>query len=160
MPIDETVQAGWIALNVNATTTDDAALAATTKTYALKSSLAADLKMDTNGVLVMFKGGTGTAPADGGTFAWELYGYRLQGDAEFIASGTGTFGTQVDSAGARYADTLAITYQRWPATVAVADAAGDNGMAKIYFDALGIDYLYCGITTKNSKQVYAYYSIV
>lgn len=104
-----------------------------------------ELPRRANGVLVIMHGYHATAPEDK-TMAWMLIGWRFDGGpAEFIANGTATLGTQRVAAGTAtemWADTIAITAQKWPKTISIIDS-GNNRIAKLAFDLCGISDIAC-----------------
>lgn len=103
---------------------------------------AVELPPHANAGLVLFHG-TDTADE---TMAWMLVGWRgLGGPAEFIANGTATLGTQQLEAATTtglYADTIAITAQKWPSIISIVDS-GNNRVAKLVFDLCGIKHIAC-----------------
>ena len=85
---------------------------------------------------------------------WKLWGYREGDDAEYIANGTAVIGTQTatmtnDGTATLYMDTIVISAQRWLKTFATTDASGNNEMAKLHGDAMGLFLPYMEITTIN-----------
>ena len=89
------------------------------------------------------------------TFTYTIYAWRPgNGPAEFVATGTGTLGTQAvvkyphNGAAATskfWAHALTVT-GRWNKTVASTDITGNNEVAKLLFDFCGYEYIYVEIT--------------
>lgn len=106
---------------------------------------ARELPVRANAALVIMHGTHATAPEDK-TMAWMLIGWRFDGGpAEFIANGTATLGTQRVAAGTAtemWADTIAITAQKWPKALSIVDSA-NNRVAKLAFDLCGIRHIAC-----------------
>jgi len=114
----------------------------------------------------------GGAAADK-TFTYTIYAWRTgNGPAEFVATGTGTLGTQAvvayphnrATATAKFwADTLTVT-GRWNKTVTSTDTSGNNQVAKLLFDFCGYEYIYVeissadGSTGTEAGNVSVYYS--
>jgi len=96
--------------------------------------------------------------ADAKTFSWKLYGWKGQWQpAEYIALGTGIYGTQdvgrlpdktlhLTGDLRNWADTLVITTQYFPQTLAVS-TVGSNSICKLSFDVAGYEYIYVEITS-------------
>jgi len=110
-----------------------------------------------NAIQFIFCGG---AAADK-TFSWKIYAWRRSnGPCEFIASGTGTLGTQavvkypLDGSTATnkfWADTLAVSEQGALKTFSLADASGNNRVAKLYGDLCGYEWIYIEITSADGS---------
>lgn len=104
-----------------------------------------------NAVELAFCGGD----AANDTFSYTVYAYRrTNGPATFVCSGVGTLGTQAvvkyPHSGATatskfWADTLTMT-DRWLKNVETTDSSGNNQVARIWFDAVGYEWIYVEIT--------------
>lgn len=149
----------------------DTDLTATTKNWATflstyhprsgSSGIAVELRPIENRLTVIFD----FATANSDTAAASLYAYKEGGPAEFICSiATLTAGNQESdivgggSTTRYFCDTITAPTQRWPNTVGRADYEGDNGMAKLTFDARGYKYLLCLFTTIGSGSTRAWFS--
>ena len=98
--------------------------------------------------------------ANNKTLSWKLYAWKdLDAPAEYVALGTATFGTQDvgrfpdrtfhDTGDLRnWADTIAITTQYFPKTLAVTTIANDS-ICKLTVDGAGYGYWYFEITDAN-----------
>ena len=111
--------------------------------------------------------------AAGKTFTYTIYAWRTDnGPAEFVATGTGTLGTQAvvayphnraTATSKFWADTLTVT-GRWNKTVTSTDTTGNNEVAKLLFDFCGYEYIYVeissadGSTGTEAGNVAVYYS--
>jgi len=108
-----------------------------------------------NGVQLIFCGG---AAADK-TFHYKIYAWKnANGPAEVVADGNGVLGTQAvvkypDTAAAAtskfWADTLTVTGY-WLKTVTSTATTGSNGVAKLWFDMCGYEWLYVEITSADN----------
>ena len=144
--------------------------------FAQKPSGAIQLKARNDGeghggsaIEVIFAGGS----AAGKTFTYTLYGWRrTNGPARFIATGTGTLGTQAvvkypDTAATAtskfWADTLSVT-GRWLKAVSSSDTSGNNEVASLQYDFCGYEWLYVeiqsadGTTGSEAGSISVYYS--
>ena len=102
-----------------------------------------DVPQGANAAVVIFHGTDGANEV----MNWMLVGWAEGGPAEFIANGTATLGTQRVATGTStglYADTIAITAQKWDAIVSIADS-GNNRIAKLCFDMCGLAWVACVI---------------
>jgi len=123
-----------------------------------------------NAIQFIFCGG----PAPDKTFSWTIYAWRRNnGPCELIAFGTATLGTQAvvkyphNKAAATnkyWADTLNVSFQGSLKTFSLADAAGNNHVAKLYGDLCGYEWVYVEITDADGStgteagNVSVYYS--
>ncbi|MHC4364800.1 MAG: hypothetical protein ACYSTJ_04955 [Planctomycetota bacterium] len=138
----------------------DSDLTASTKTWATfistyhpRSSTnkpAIQLPSQANRITVIFD--HKNANTDTATFI--IYAYREGGPAEYVCSSTLTAGAQeTDDATTRYyADTIGTVTDRWPETLTESDSGGNNGVAKITFDARGYKYLLCLFTAISTND--------
>jgi len=101
-----------------------------------------DIPQLANAGIVIFHGYHATAPNDK-TLTWMLVGWREKGPAEYIANGTATLGTQrvdSDTSTETYADTIAISAQKWLKPLYIKDSAS-NRVAKLVFDLCGLSHI-------------------
>jgi len=107
-------------------------------------------------IQLIFCGGS----AAGKTFTYTIYAWRTDnGPAEFVATGTGTLGTQAvikyphnraTATSKFWADTLTAT-GRWNKTVTSTDSTGNNQVAKLLFDFCGYEYIYVEVTSADGS---------
>ena len=95
--------------------------------------------------------------ADAKTLSWKIYAWKeAESPAEYVALGTATFGTQdvgrlpdkthqLTGALRNWADTIVITTQYFPQTLAVS-TVGSNSVCKLSFDLAGYKYIYVELT--------------
>ena len=98
--------------------------------------------------------GDTTGAIDGDNFDGKLWGYTVNGPAEHICDFSAIIGTAHvdDFSTALYADTIVVTNDTHLTTVAVTDS-GNNRVAKINFDTVGLSYIYCDITVGDADVV-------
>jgi len=98
---------------------------------------------------------------DADTCAFSLYGYAQDGPAEFICSvTTSTAGNQESDLGSPstnrfFMDTMGTVTQRFiggSSAVSTVDGGGNNGVAKLRFDAVGYKYLLLLFTAVSSSD--------
>lgn len=103
-----------------------------------------------NHAIIIFKGSN----AEDETFAFTLYGQRMDGPAERILTGTGALG-DVKAPGTTmfYANSLTIV-QKWLGTIyEVAVDNVDGYISKLGFDCCGYDKLYMICTKTNCASI-------
>ena len=139
-----TVRHGYETLRASSATDDTSLTAAN-----LKDGIVG-VVTKSNAAEIIFHGSN----ADGETFTWTLYGQVRGGPAELIATGTGALGEIVSGLETNgfYANTIAITVQKWLSTIQV--IAGDNValyMSKILFDCYGYDEIAMYMTNNSAN---------
>lgn len=121
----------------NAVATADSALAAATKTWALRPvANLFDIPAEYNNAEIRFVGKDNDT-----TGTYTVYLYAKNDDAVKVCTGTLTAGLQEATGGGFYIDTITST-SSWPTTIATGDAAAGDGMGRILFDATGYDYMF------------------
>ena len=130
--------------------TDDTGLAADGVDYdSIKDSLVGIKPGQRGEVTIIFKG----TDANNETLNWNLFAVKGVGSpAEQVAYGTAILGaTQTGETNEFYADTIAITGQKWLRTVSAIQglqynlgtgAVSGAGIAKLTFDSMEYEYLY------------------
>ncbi|MFA5187009.1 MAG: hypothetical protein WC551_11055 [Patescibacteria group bacterium] len=151
--VSETSQMGWSPLRSAAVTADDTALDGTTENYTFafgdKPASAIRVHPNWNNGIVHFAG----TDAANETCNYKLYGWRENGPAMLICSGTFTLGAAVTGAtNTFYADTITVT-DTWPTTVVTSDADGNNRVASLAFDMIGCSWVYLEIDIPAASQV-------
>lgn len=154
---NETLQEQWhILRDTLADGSEDTDLSKTTKTWANfvatysteisgHAGMSKKLPKGANAVNICFDF-NGKAATESANF--KIYAYCPMGPAEFVCSATvSTSDANVqetdDSTTRYYGDAITTPVQYWPATVATVDAASNNGVAKICFDACGRRHILC-----------------
>lgn len=153
--ISYTIQGSYEQMRSADVTTDDTVLDGSTAGYTYdwhdKPSAAKELGPEYNACEIIFPCGqdflddtNAMIATDGNNFAFSLWGYAERGPAEFLCEVSGTVGTAriEDSTSVLYTDTLTIDSQGHLKTISVADAGGNNRVAKLAFDTCGLKYLY------------------
>ncbi len=77
--------------------------------------------------------------------------YRENDDAEYVANGVATKGTQTatmlnGTVATLYADQITVAAERWIGDVKSTDTSGSNEMAKLVFDGFGAFIVYIELT--------------
>jgi hypothetical protein len=127
----ETAQKSWYTVR-SAVTANDAALGVTGRKWADRPDpcMFSTTSID-NALVLRFRFSTAAATCD-----YELWQYCENDDAELVAAGTATAGTQTATDGGYYAHKITIT-SRWISTWASTDITGNNEMCKIHGDGCG-----------------------
>jgi len=161
-----TFKSGWMIGRKDViVTTGDTPLGNTTKSWSLRPvAKIVELPIGTNGVVVAFIGDAqdGGNP-DGDTFSYKIFVYGENGGAEIVCTGDAIIGAQQvistpygGSKGSahtgKYADTLSNTARYWPTEIGYGDNAGDNGLAKLAFDAEGCCEMFIELTDIDSDS--------
>jgi len=143
MSMSHTIQTSYEAVRSGYVAADDTALDGATsgRTYMQADRRVAECweaGPEVGGVTLIFAGSS----ADTETFSWKLYGYRVEGPAEFVCEGTGALGPAVAPGGKLYADTLVITDPGNWLDIPVAVDSTNNRICKVCFDLCGFKHLY------------------
>ena len=96
--------------------------------------------------------------ADSDTASFVIYGYKTNGDAAFVCSGACTAGAMASNGGRYYCDTIGTQVERWPGALEFVDEDGDDGMARVVFDACDYRYfviLFTAVSTSDNVQAQA-----
>ena len=114
--------------------------------------LSKDIPVTANFVQIIFD--HSNAGDDTATFV--IYATKDKGPIEFVCSGNLLSGAQEtsDTTPRYYCDTIGDSAwaARWPKEVGLSDNAGNDGVAKINFDALGYQHIICLFTAISSSD--------
>lgn len=173
-----TIRSGWLKARLDdIVTAADTPLAASTKDWGNRpTAKIIPIPVGANGIIIGFYGdnAAGDGAMENATAVSKIYVYQDRGPAEEVYEITLTIGAQEVGGDdisekristAQWADTFASTggnnSTRWLTTVGLADYQGDNGLAKISFDAQGADQLFIEIGTLTAglllTPVFRYY---
>ncbi len=133
----------------------DTTLAVTSRTKAYRETNLTGkqvrLNTFTNGAFVSVSGPTA---AQTGTL--ELWGYPVEGSAEFLGSYTYTLGTQTAEDGGVYVDAF-VESVAGVHTVTIIGAAYDNGKGLLKFDSLGYKHIVAQFTVVSAGTHKVYF---
>lgn len=171
-----TITGQWLKVR-DQVTGNDAAMTASTKNYAARGTTKGrDIPLGSNGVCIAFIGdnSAGDGAMEDDTAVVTVYVYMQGGPAELVYTCTITVGAQeaiedptlmVGASGVPdtgyYCDKFATATDSWATTVGTADAAGADGVAKLYFDCEGATWLVVEVTSLDSglyiTPIFRYY---